>query len=103
MAFGKETLALLNGLADLVREVPVTALASLCQGLEALSAYASVEECLGTAQVVGSPKSRELVTSFLNAWCKKSPNVSPMSLSWAIRAAGHIDDNYRKSQSCELV
>jgi phosphatidylserine/phosphatidylglycerophosphate/cardiolipin synthase-like enzyme len=103
MAPGKETLALLNGLTDLVREVPLTALASLCQSLEALSPDASIEECVGTAEVVGSPKSRELVTSFLNAWCKNSPNVSPMNLSWAIRAAGHIDDSYRKSQSCELV
>lgn len=103
MASGKEILALLNGLADLVREVPVTALEALCQSLEALSAEASVEECVGTAQVVGSPKSRELVTTFLDEWCKNFANVSPMSLSWAIRAASHIDDSYRRSQSCELV
>jgi len=103
MAFGKETLALLNGLTDVVREVPETALESLCKNLEGLSANASVEECVGTAQVVGSPKSRELVTAFLTQWCKCSPNISPQTLAWALRAAGHVDDLHRRSQSRELV
>lgn len=103
MAPSKETLALLNGLTDLVREVPVPAVESLCQSLEGLSVNATVEECLGAAQVVGSPESRELVTAFLTQWCKCSPDISPQSLSWALRAAGHVDDFHRRSQSCELV
>jgi len=103
MAADEEMLSFLNGLAEVVREVPVTSLEVLCQRLESLSAGASPEECVRTAQPLAAPKSRDLVAAFLNQWCKRSRNISPQTLSWALRAAAHVDDSYRKSQSLELV
>jgi phosphatidylserine/phosphatidylglycerophosphate/cardiolipin synthase-like enzyme len=103
MTSGKETLALLSGLADLVREVPAATLESLCESLEMLSTDASAEDCVRAAQAVATPEGRELAKAFLDHWCKSSDEISPKSLAWAIRATGHVDDSYRRNQSCELV
>lgn len=51
--------------------------------------------------MVASPPARARVSSLIETW-SSAPDVSPASLSWALRAASNVDER-RREQTIELV
>lgn len=93
---------LLESIAVAARDLPRSIVDELCGALEGLPDAASPTQRNLLPVKVASPGARVPIHGLIEAW-GKAPDVSPVSLAWALRAASEADERRRREQSVELV
>lgn len=100
MELGKARL--LDSIAAAARELPPGAVRVLCDALDGLADDIPLSQRAALPAIVATPQARSRISSLIETW-NSTPDVSPASLGWALRAASDTDERRRREQTIELV